>query len=282
MTFLEIRDRAHRVRGIPLEAVLHRSGATRDRYDKTKWHTGEGILSVTGAKFMNWTRGIGGGGAIDLVIHLNHMDFKAAVQWLCHHFPGSGPREQARPLSRTDLKLPTKDPASLSRVRQYLVHHRRLPPTLLQPLLDAGTLYADPRGNAVFLLLDHHHTPVGAELRGTTLRPWKGMAPGSQKDLGYFSVLAHHPTSILLCESAIDAISCQAIHPRSLCLSTSGARPNPRWLTALLRQGLPVFCAFDADPTGDDMAKAMIALHPTVKRLRPPQADWNDVLTAPA
>ena len=150
----------------------------------------------------------------------------------------------------------------------------------LRPLLDDGTLYADPRGNAVFLLLDHHHTPVGAELRGTTLRPWKGMAPGSQKDLGYFSVLAQHTTSILLCESAIDAISCQAIHPRSLCLSTSGARPNPRWLTALLRQGLPVFCAFDADPTGDDMAKAMIALHPTVKRLRPPQPDWNDVLTA--
>jgi hypothetical protein len=28
------------------------------------------------------------------------------------------------------------------------------------------------------------------------------------------------------------------------------------------------------------MARAMIALHPTVQRLRPPHHDWNDVLKA--
>jgi hypothetical protein len=28
------------------------------------------------------------------------------------------------------------------------------------------------------------------------------------------------------------------------------------------------------------MACALIALHPTVQRLRPPQHDWNDVLQA--
>ncbi len=39
-----------------------------------------------------------------------------------------------------------------------------------------------------------------------------------------------------------------------------------------------VCCGFDADPTGDDMARAMIALHPQVRRLRPRLADWNDVL----
>jgi hypothetical protein len=280
MTFLEIRDRALRVREIPLEDVLRLSGAKRDRCDKAKWHTPHGILSVTGPKFMNWTHGIGGGGALDLVIHLHHMDFKTAVQWLWHHFPGAGPREPHRAPSRAGLKLPSKDAAKLSRVRQYLVQDRGLPPSLVQSLIDSGRLYADPRGNAVFLLLGKEDKPVGAELRGTTPRPWKAMAIGSRKDLGYFSTLAPHPSTVILCESAIDAISCWTIHPRSLCLSTSGARPNPRWLSPIIRQGLPVYCGFDADSTGDHIARAMIALHPTVKRLRPSRLDWNDVLKA--
>ena len=75
----------------------------------------------------------------------------------------------------------------------------------------------------------------------------------------------------------------QAEHsPHRRCLSTAGARPNPRWLAPLLNQGCEVYCGFDADPAGDDMARAMIALHPTVKRLRPPEHDWNDVLRAQA
>jgi len=104
------------------------------------------------------------------------------------------------------------------------------------------------------------------------------MAPGSQKDLGYFSIDAQDPTMIVLCESAIDAISCFLLHPSSLCVSTSAARPNPRWLPPLLSQGCPLYCGFDADTTGDSMAQQMIALHPAVRRLRPTQHDWNDVL----
>lgn len=279
-TFHQIRDQADRVREIPLQAVLRLCGAEQDRYDKAKWHTPQGILSVTGPKFMNWTQEIGGGGAIDLVIHLHHLDFKAAVQWLWHRFPSAGSHEPHRPPLSAGLKLPPKDAAKLSRVRQYLVQDRGLPPAPVQSLIDSGRLYADPRGNAVFVLLGNENRPVGAELRGTTPRPWKAMAIGSRKDLGYFSTLVPHPATVILCESAIDAISCRAIHPRSLCLSTAGARPNPRWLSPLIQKGLPVYCGFDADATGDQMARAMIALHPTVKRLRPSRPDWNDVLKA--
>jgi len=87
MTFQKLRDRANRVRGIPLQDVLLLSGATRDRYDSAKWHTEKGTISCTGMKFMNWNHVRGGGGAIDLTMHLNDMDFKSAIQWLCHHFP---------------------------------------------------------------------------------------------------------------------------------------------------------------------------------------------------
>jgi hypothetical protein len=163
-------------------------------------------------------------------------------------------------------------------VRDYLIVQRRLPSGLVASLLDSGTLYADARANAVFLLCTEHQVPVGAELRGTTPLGWRGLAPGSRKDLGCFAIPAQPRSTIVLCESAIDAISCFALHPGYRCLSTAGARPNPLWLRPILDQGCQVYCGFDADPTGDAMAAAMIALRPAVQRLRPSQHDWNDIL----
>jgi len=283
MTFWQRKELAQHLRAIPLETVLSLCGAQKDHDDKRKWYTSAGALSVTGAKFMNWHNSVGGGGAIDLVMHLNHLDFKAAVDWLANHFPGVLPPPPVPPTPPSPLRLPPPDLSKLGRVKEYLAQQRGITPTLLDPLIHSGTLYADTRANAVFLLLGKENLPVGAELRGTTTqRVWRGLAPGSQKDLGCFSIPATPLPSIILCESAIDAISCFALHPHHRCLSTAGARPNPRWLQPLLNQGHPVYCGFDADPTGDDMARAMTALHPTVKRLRPPEHDWNDVLRARA
>jgi hypothetical protein len=178
--------------------------------------------------------------------------------------------------------LPPKDAGRMAIVMRYLVRERCLAFALIQPLVEAGTLYADARGNAVFLLLGDHGRPVGAEIRGTTARPFRGMAPGSCKDLGFFSVSTPDPRSIVLCESAIDALSCSQLHPDSRCISTAGARPSPRWLPRLIAATGRVYCGFDADRTGDDMAHAMIARYPSVLRLRPFRKDWNDVLRAPS
>jgi hypothetical protein len=255
-------------------------GAEQDRHDTAKWHTAQGVLSVTGMKFMNWQQGVGGGGAIDLVIHVYGMNFKDAVAWLWHHFAASAPPERAAPQRRQLLRLPPQDAGKLLQVRRYLVQTRGLAPSHIESLIESGSLYADTRGNAVFLLLGKENKPVGAELRGTTHRSWRGMAPGSRKDLGFFSVPAPHAATVVLCESAIDAVSCFALYPDRLCVSTSGARPDPAWLTALIDSGYEIYCGFDSDATGEDMARAMIHRHPTVKRLRPSLHDWNDVLTA--
>jgi hypothetical protein len=229
---------------------------------------------------MNWSCAQGGGGAIDLVMHLHHVDFGQAVQWLGQRFAGGlrPPADQLAP--KASLRLPPSEPAKLGRVRRYLVRERGLPLALIESLIQSGLLYADQRANAVFLLLGKENQPVGAELRGTTVRPWHGLAPGSQKDLGFFSIPAEPRSGIILVESAIDAISCFALHPHHRCISTAGAKPNPGWLTPFLDRGSPVYCGFDADLTGENMARAMMALHPTVQRLRPPHHDWNDVLRA--
>ena len=275
------KPRVDQLRAIPLEAVLRRCGAEPDRYDRCKWHSAVGTISVTGVKFINWNRGLGGGGAIDLVIHLLHLPFPEALHWLEREFPNPPPPAPLPP--RPALRIPPADPQKLWRVKGYLLHQRGLPGAWLDQLIRAGLLYADAHANAVFVLLGKENTPVGAELRGTTDRRWRGMAPGSQKNLGFFAIppaAAQPAPPIILCESAIDAISCFALHPDHRCLSTSGARPNPGWLPAWVAQGVEIYCGFDTDPTGESAAHAMIALYPTIQRLRPTRHDWNAVLTS--
>jgi len=271
-----------RLRALPLEAVLPLCGGERDRHDPRKWRTPVGTLSVNGPKFMNWSRGLGGGGAIDLVIHLKNVGFREAVEWLAGNFGRQCLLLATSAALSSPLRLPPPAPENLERVKAYLALHRRIPRPLIETLIGSGALYADRHANAVFLLLGKQNNPVGAELRGTTTFAWRGMAPGSSKDRGCFAVGPATAPSIILCESAIDAVSCFVLHPQSRCCSTSGARPDPPWLDSLLHPSARIYCGFDADPTGDRMAQAMIARYPTVQRLRPKLKDWNDVLTAPS
>ena len=282
MNYAQLREQAERVRQIPLEAVLARLGARPDWQDRSKWHTDQGTLSVTGTKFINWRSRVGGGGAIDLVLHLRRNDFKAAVAWLADNFPGGASHRADDESPATGLRLPKEVPENLVRVRRYLCQERALLPALLEPLIHAGSLYADERGNVVFLLRDGAGRPVGAELRGTTALRWRGLAPGSRKDRGYFSAgpPAVVATPVILCESAIDALSFVTLHPAAHCISTSGVASNPLWLPALLAHSRQVFCAFDSDEVADRHARTMLKLHPTIQRLRPDQHDWNDELCA--
>jgi hypothetical protein len=292
MSFDELRRRASAVRAVPLETVLLSRGAVRDRHDRHKWHTEQGPLSVSGPKFMNWHRGQGGGGAIDLVMHLAGVDFRTAVAWLEHHL-AAGPlirgestaddpgKESSALEEPGTLQLPAPDERLLGRVHHYLTRHRGLAASVIEPLIQSGKLYADHRGNAVFLLVaGKAQRPVGAELRGTGPRAWRGMAPGTRKDSGYFWIGAQGSRELVLCESAIDAISCFQMVPQRICLSTSGVRADPPWLDTLLARGYDLFCGFDADGPGDAAAARMLALHPAIRRLRPPAHDWNDVLTS--
>ena len=265
------------VRHIDLKEILKRTGATRDNIDKAKWHTCQGVISLTGQKFINWSDGgIGGGGAIDLIIHLRQFDFKTAVCWLFDNFSiaASHMSNNIKPA----LSLPIKDDKKLSRITNYLEYERYLPLELINLLVKSGKLYADKRANAVFLLLGKEKSVVGAELRGTTTKRWRGMATGSRKDLGCFYIKRSHTNKMVLCESAIDALSCFALNPDFITLSTSGANPNPGWLTTFINKGFEIYCGFDSDQTGDSLADKMMRRYPSIKRLRPSKHDWNEIL----
>ena len=292
----DFRHRADAVRSIPLEMVLPQWGAERDRHDRAGWQTGLGPLSITGSKFFNWHLNQGGGGAIDLVMHLSGWEVAAVVEWLQQNL-ATGPaaagsaanptsasssfRDEAQTKRHELLQLPVANLANLPRVRRYLTEQRCLAANILEPLIEAGKLYADGRGNAVFLMVaGKANRPIGAELRGTGQQVWRGLAPGTRKDAGYFWIGASGSGKVVLCESAIDAISCFQLDSRRTCISTAGVRPSSAWLSPLLARGYEIFCGFDDDAPGNAASRQMIERHPTIKRLRPPTHDWNDALVA--
>ena len=183
------------------------------------------------------------------------------------------------PARTTELILPPEDPGKLPAVKRYLTDERAIAPSLIRRLIESGRLYADTRGNAVFLLLEKENRPVGAELRGTSSARWRGMAPGSQRDLGYFSVPAPGATTVILCESAIDAISCLELHPM-LPVRIHFRRQGKPKLAPLAAFASAVKSIAVSIPTrpARPWPRNMMALHPGIRRFRPSQHDWNDVL----
>jgi len=164
----------------------------------------------------------------------------------------------------------------------------------VDPLHRAGTVYADARGNAVFLRQDAAGTPVGASLRGTLPgSDFKGLAPGSRRDEGYFSFTmgtraAYQAPQVYMTESPIDALSLAALlstqRGELTFLSTDGAGAVPRrQIDEALSRGALVHCAFDNDPGGAKLWAQVTEAYPGAKALvreRPPRGakDWNDAL----
>jgi len=274
-SFRDIKNMADKVRPTDLVSILIRHGCKKNPRDKTKWNTPAGVLSVNGQKFMNWTTGTGGGGAIDLVIAIQGSSFKNAVLWLYYNFMPCSSGPAPRPYG---LALPVKNDGALSRVNRYLTEQRRLPSKLINTLIQSGKLYADNRANAVFLLLGKKKAVVGAELRGTGKYRWRGMAKGSRKNQGCFYLMGSSHKKLILCESAIDAASCFVLYPEYTAASTSGAAADPGWLKNLVVNGFEIYCGFDRDQVGSLMAQRMMKLYPSIKRLEPPDHDWNDAL----
>ncbi len=146
---------------------MERTGCIADKNDKAKWDTPVGVISVTGQKFMNWTKRAGGGGAIDLAMHLQRCNFKNAVfWWFANNFPDYAihTSQGSTSISNQVISLPRGDDSKLPQIRNYRRDDRCIPANLIDFLIRSGTLNADNRANAVFLLLGKEKRAVGAEL----------------------------------------------------------------------------------------------------------------------
>ena len=251
-----------------------RFGAERDKKDKHNWRTSAGRITVTGSKFFNHDTGKGGGGAIDLTMHLGNLDFRAAMGYLTGE---SGTVISAKGRIPTDSgsKPKTLPPSSVSEnwtvVREYLTRTRHIGESLVDRLYEEEKIYADKYKNAVFLC----ETGKGSELRGTgpiSFHGYRGeKEPFRIPGTGY---------RIAFVESAIDAMSLRELGFTGTILSFSGCAKGlvEKYGLQAVEKGLVVVAAFDNDKAGDAMFDNLKNVISSVERLLPEGKDWNEDL----
>jgi len=177
----------------------------------------------------------------------------------------------------------------------YLEQRRAIPPSLLSSSRFSGTVRIDARGNAVFPHLDTSGY-CGAELKN---RGYTGAPRGASKGL-WLSRCRRGDTTLVLTETAIDALSYAVLHPdpteATRYAATAGAlNPNQPALivAALHRLAEPrwLIIATDHDDGGlrlaDDWAELAERDGPADLQIAlaippVPGQDWNNVLRASA
>lgn len=282
-----------KAREIPLEAILERFGAERDPTDpKRNWKTHAGRMTITDDKFYNHDLERGGGGAIDLAMQLGGFKFKDAVAWLggnisrdaaIQQYQAEAVKHAGRILDDTPapkLAVPEQDPAKLGRVKAYLTGKRGIPEPIVDNAINKGRLWSDKFANAVFSLRDLEGNQIGAELRGTYDKPFHGVR--GEKGL-FFTGTSQSKTAVFV-ESAIDAMSYQALNPKALVIGTAGSSREVMTAAAkaLDEKGFKIVDGFDNDKAGERHGVTLReAVNTPVERQRPAHGkDWNDELKA--
>lgn len=127
---------------------------------------------------------------------------------------------------------------------------------------------------------------TGAILRGT-VGDFKGLAPGSSKDNGWFwiGVGRGEVQRVVVTESAIDALSLAVLEKgqhqdRTIYLSTDGKGALPvAALQSVGDRSGSVVAAFDADADGRRLTEKLTSIVPHANSLIPHQGkDWNEQL----
>ena len=275
------------LREILLTDVASELGFDPDPKDKKKWKSEGHSISITGSKFYDFGEMKGGGGAVDLVMHLERCSFGEAVRWLNNRFSsGDAAQIVSRQVEQTleeKPRVPFTPPEPVEQnwqqVREYLTSDRKLPKKMIDALHDDGLIYADKFQNAVFLRESIEGEVTGANLRGTVgeNNAFKGLAPGTRRTQGWFMAGSIEADRAVIVESPIDALSYAVLHPseNTIYLSTDGAGSIP---VDYLRQIPEVILGFDRDEAGEAMAERIKESIPQAERHVPENKDWNEDL----
>ncbi len=277
---------AEQLRGIDLEIVAERLGLERDLTNPQKWRSEEHIIRIQEGKFQDWAMSTEGEGAIELVMHIQNADLKAAIAWLSRQF-----------LTQPNEQFPQAMEAHWEAVRADLVEVRELPGDWIDRLHTRGLIYADAQKNAVFLRYpEQQHGiswsrghPIGAELQRASEPASQDLAPRTSNEQGWFWLRQGEGEvqRIVLVGSAIDALSLAALERKkgqnsgaTVYLATDRSVPTQA-LRSHLEQGRQVIVAFDADKAGERLAWQVAHEVLGVRRMSPAVGkDWNDRLRA--
>jgi hypothetical protein len=287
------KNEIEKVRDVSLDDVLERFGAQRDPQDPQRnWKTHAGRITVTGGKFYNHDQETGGGGSIDLAMHLGGFKFKEAVGWLggnvsrteaIQQYQVESVEQAKRILDTTPapkLEIPAPDAGKTQRVRDYLTKTRAIPEAIVDHALEKGRLWGDKFANAVFSLRDMEGKQIGAELRGTYDKPFHGV----RGDKGLFYTGTSKSKTAVFVESSIEAMSYQAMNPNALVIGTAGSGREMMGDAARLLEskGYKIVDGFNNDKAGDRLGKTLqeSVVAPVEKQRPAVGKDWNNQLQA--
>nr|WP_322721692.1 MobV family relaxase [Nostoc sp. ChiQUE02]MDZ8234799.1 MobV family relaxase [Nostoc sp. ChiQUE02] len=296
--------KTQQLRDLALEDVVWELGLD---YDRQRWRGHGHIINIDAEKFYDFApeQQKGGGGAIDLVMHVNQCNFRQAVVWLHERFGESGAERAAIAKSRQvtaeiiqleprdKFRLPVEDKSKWTAVHNYLTQKRGIPSNFVELLHKRGLVYADDQQNAVFVMRNLLEEPqaIGAFLRGTRgeNNTFKGYEKGTVRREGWFHFrLGGQPTEpvekVVLLKSPIDAVSFAMLEyqqrgdvppNRTLYMAVD----NPKSLPVEQLQNIPnVQVAFDPSGSGNAAARVVKELLPQSKRLKCKADDWNQEL----
>lgn len=293
------RQSADQLRDLPLEDVAWQLGLTKTK-DDGRWKGTGHIINIDAPKWYDFSPGVdsGGGGAIDLVMHVNECNFKEAIAWLNDRFREEGMLRSARAYAENQaqqiaqfephpqFQLPVEDENQWSAVHKYLTQKRGLPKNLVVGLKERSLVYADHQQNAVFVMRSLAGETTGAFLRGTRGEDntFMGYARSTKRKSGWFYIgWGGQPTDeiqkVVLCKSPIDALSLATIEgmpqQRTMYMAVDSLKSLPK---EFLRNIPTVIVAYDNDAAGDSTALAIKELLPGATRVRPRAKDWNSEL----
>jgi Toprim domain-containing protein/uncharacterized protein DUF3991 len=303
---MKISELADQVRGISLRDVLERYGfdvkpeGTTLRAKDTHHN-----IVVTGSRWFDNKAGIGGGGAIDLVIHLTKGGFSAACRSLADAFLPVATRQTALSFPKSWHESPHPKRKSFEELaavyaarvdsnwpiaRAYLVEQRKISPLLVDEMHAVGSIYANdhrPNPSLVFLHQDQHGKVRGATLRDTkhqsVFRPCLGDKLSAWFVVGDLT----KADRIVAVESPVDALSYYNLfgcRGNSLAVVSCAGATVPRDLMFYAHGGRKAFVvALDNDPAGQRGREK--ARNETVDWVGfklslecPKRKDWNDDL----
>ncbi|WP_414528796.1 DUF3991 domain-containing protein [Nodularia chucula] len=292
---------------MPLEDVAWQLGLDRDHNQSVKWRGQGHIMNIDGSKFYDFhpSEERGGGGAIDLVIHVNECNDQQAIEWLHDRFGEKGveraviaqTRKRAAEIAqfepRPKFVPPPADERQWHKVENYLTEKRELLPSFIQAVHDQGLIYADEQQNAVFLMRNLDAETTGAFLNVTEGEDnsFEGYVTGSKRTEGWFHLkLGGEPNGeiekVVLCKSPIEALSFATLEmevqrgiPKTRTMYM--AVDSPKSLPVEFLQTVPhVEVAYDNDDPGNETARMIMEQLHHAMRVKPKGKDWNDTLCA--
>ena len=247
-----------------LAEIAARLGLEPEPNHPGRWQRAGFVVDIEGERFYN-PSSRRGGGSIALIVQMRHCSYGQAINWLKQGAPAVKRTEQTTQPAQPQPPAPSftppvADEQQWSQVRRYLIEQRHLIAQLVEQLHEAGKVYADNAGNAVFLQVASQGRITRANLLSTNSnRSLTQVAPGSLSGDGWFqfSQGSGKLARIVLTDSPVKAISLAALEQqqeRTVYISVDPTQNLPA-LRSFATQGVRVEVAFAADLIGERKAR---------------------------